>query len=43
MNALSEGTLSTMFSFFVVIDVPTTEEIFYRRILIGKLSAFAST
>lgn len=43
MNALSEGALSIVFSFFVAIGVPMIEEIFYRHILIGKLSAFAPT
>ena len=43
MNALSDGALSIVFSLFVAIGVPVIEEIFYRHILIGKLSAFAPT
>lgn len=43
MNALSDGALSIVFSLFVAIGIPMIEEIFYRHILIGKLSAFAPT
>lgn len=43
MNALSDGALGIVFSLFVAIGVPMIEEIFYRHILIGKLSAFAPT
>lgn len=43
MDALSGGTLSIVFSFFVAIGVPIIEEVFYRHILIGKLSAYAPT
>ena len=43
INALNDGTLGLAFSFFVTIGVPLVEEIFYRHILIGKLSAYAPT
>lgn len=43
MNALNDGTLGLVFTFFVGIGVPVIEEIFFRHILIGKLSAHAPT
>lgn len=43
MDALFDGTLGLAFSFFVTVGVPMIEEIFYRHILIGKLSAYAPT
>ena len=43
MDALFDGTLGLVFSFFVTVGVPVIEEIFYRHILIGKLSAYAPT
>ena len=43
MNALFDGTLGLVFSFFVTVGVPVIEEVFYRHILIGKLSAYAPT
>ena len=43
MNALFDGTLGLVFSFFVTVGVPVIEEVFYRHILIGKLSAYATT
>ena len=43
MDALSDGTLGLVFSFFVTVGVPVIEEVFYRHILIGKLSAYAPT
>lgn len=43
MNALNDGTLGLVFTFFVGIGVPVIEEIFFRHILIGKLSAYAPT
>ena len=43
INALNDGTLSLAFSFFVTVGVPLVEEMFYRHILIGKLSAYAPT
>lgn len=43
INALNDGTLGLAFSFFVTVGVPLVEEIFYRHILIGKLSAYAPT
>ena len=43
MNALFDGTLGLAFSFFVTVGVPVIEEVFYRHILIGKLSAYAPT
>ena len=41
MDALFDGALGLVFSFFVTVGVPMIEEIFYRHILIGKLSAYA--
>lgn len=43
MNALNDGTLGLVFTFFVGIGVPVIEEVFFRHILIGKLSAYAPT
>ena len=43
INALNDGTLGLVFTFFVGIGVPVIEEIFFRHILIGKLSAYAPT
>ena len=43
MNALNDGTLGLVFTFFVGIGAPVIEEIFFRHILIGKLSAYAPT
>ena len=43
MNALNDGTLGLIFTFFVGIGVPVIEEMFFRHILIGKLSAYAPT
>ena len=43
MNALNDGTLGLVFTFFVGIGVPVIEEIFFRHILTGKLSAYAPT
>ena len=43
INALNDGTLGLAFSFFVTVGVPLVEEMFYRHILIGKLSAYALT
>ena len=43
MNALNDGTLGLVFTFFVGIGVPVIEEMFFRHILIGKLSAYAPT
>ena len=43
MDALFDGALGLVFSFFVTVGVPMIEEIFYRHILIGKLSAYAPT
>lgn len=43
INALYDGTLGLAFSFFVTVGVPLVEEMFYRHILIGKLSAYAPT
>ena len=43
INALNDGTLGLAFSFFVTVGVPLVEEMFYRHILIGKLSAYAPT
>lgn len=43
INALNDGTLGLAFSFFVTVGVPLVEEIFYRHILICKLSAYAPT
>ena len=43
MDALFDGALGLAFSFFVTVGVPIIEEVFYRHILIGKLSAYAPT
>jgi len=43
INALNDGTLGLAFSFFVTVGVPLVEEMFYRHIRIGKLSAYAPT
>ena len=43
MDALFDGTRGLLFSFFVTVGVPMIEEVFYRHILIGKLSAYAPT
>jgi len=43
INALNDGPLGLAFSFFVTVGVPLVEEMFYRHILIGKLSAYAPT
>ena len=43
MNALNDGTLGLVFTFFVGIGVPVIEEMFFRHILIGKLSAYGPT
>ena len=43
MNILNDGALGLVFTFFVGIGVPVIEEIFFRHILIGKLSAYAPT
>ena len=43
MNALNDGALGLVFTFFVGIGVPVIEEMFFRHILIGKLSAYAPT
>ena len=43
INALNDGTLGLAFSFFVTVGVPLVEEMFYRHILIGTLSAYAPT
>lgn len=43
IDALYDGASGIIFSFFVAIGVPIVEEIFYRHILIGKLSAYAPT
>lgn len=43
MNALNDGALGIIFTFFVGIGVPVIEEMFFRHILIGKLSAYAPT
>ena len=43
MNAIFDGGRGLVFCFFVAIGVPMVEEIFYRHILIGKLSAYAPT
>ena len=43
MNALNDGALGLVFTFFVGIGEPVIEEIFFRHILIGKLSAYAPT
>ena len=41
--ALSDSSLGLTFAFFVAIGMPLVEEIFYRHILIGKLSPYAPT
>ena len=43
VSALSDSTLGLTFAFFVAIGMPLVEEIFYRHILIGKLSPYAPT
>lgn len=43
IDALNDGTLGIIFTFFVGIGVPLIEEMFFRHILIGKLSAYAPT
>lgn len=43
LSALSDGAIGIIFSFFVAVGVPLVEEVFYRHILIGKLSAYAPT
>ena len=43
INAIFDGGTGLVFCFFVTIGVPMVEEIFYRHILIGKLSAYAPT
>lgn len=43
IDALNYGTLGIIFTFFVAIGVPLIEEMFFRHILIGKLSAYAPT
>ena len=43
INAIFDGGTGLVFCFFVAIGVPMVEEIFYRHILIGKLSAYAPT
>lgn len=43
MNVLNDGALGMVFTFFVGIGVPVIEEMFFRHILIGKLSAYAPT
>ena len=43
MNLLNDGALGIVFTFFVGIGVPVIEEMFFRHILIGKLSAYAPT
>ena len=43
INAIFDGGTGLIFCFFVAIGVPMVEEIFYRHILIGKLSAYAPT
>ena len=43
VSALSDSALGLTFAFFVAIGMPLVEEIFYRHILIGKLSAYAPT
>lgn len=43
MNILNDGALGLVFTFFVGIGVPVIEEMFFRHILIGKLSAYAPT
>ena len=41
VSALSDSALGLTFAFFVAIGMPLVEEIFYRHILIGKLSPYA--
>lgn len=43
INAIFDGGTGLIFCFFVAIGVPMVEEIFYRHILIGKLSPYAPT
>ena len=43
VSALSDSALGLTFAFFVAIGMPLVEEIFYRHILIGRLSAYAPT
>lgn len=43
IDALTSSRLALPFAFFVAVGVPLVEEIFYRHILIGKLSAYAPT
>ena len=43
VSALSDSALGLTFAFFVAIGMPLVEEIFYRHILIGKLSPYAPT
>ena len=43
INAIFDGSLGLVFCFFVTIGVPMVEEMFFRHILIGKLSAYAPT
>ena len=43
INAIFDGGTGLVFCFFVAIGVPMVEEIFYRHILIGKLSIYAPT
>ena len=43
INAIFDGGTGLVFCFFVAIGVPMVEEIFYRHILIGKLSTYAPT
>ena len=43
VSALSNSALGLTFAFFVAIGMPLVEEIFYRHILIGKLSPYAPT
>ena len=43
VSALSDSALGLTFAFFVAIGMPLVEEIFYRHVLIGKLSPYAPT
>ena len=43
INAIFDGGTGLVFCFFVAIGVPMVEEVFYRHILIGKLSVYAPT
>lgn len=43
VSALSDSALGLTFAFFVAVGMPLVEEIFYRHILIGKLSPYAPT